>query len=87
MGKITDDTVIPITCWAYCFWEKSIVEWVNENDKSIPKLAVGWYKMSWKEAKSLGWSISNDIRFSSDGRNVFLCPDCTKRWKEENNWK
>jgi len=32
---------------------------------------------TWEQAKWEGWTVTTDIRWSSNGKPVFLCPECS----------
>ena len=32
---------------------------------------------SWAEAERKGWTVTTDIRWSLNGKPVFLCPECS----------
>lgn len=68
-----------ITCFGYHISEASIL---NEDD--IPTMVQIPYTTS-DFAIQNGWTTTDNKKFSYDGKIVWLCPECSKRWQQEKN--
>lgn len=67
--------ILPVVCNGYCLTNPKYID--NNSIISLP------YSTD-DIAKSEGWTISTNRKFSMDGKNpVWLCPDCSKRWQQE----
>lgn len=65
---------IPITCAGYHFAD--FISNIEDIPVKLPYITLD-------EACKSGWKLVNHKFFSPDGKAVWLCPDCVKRWKIE----
>jgi len=53
---------------------------ISNKDEPIPN----YY--SYKQAYDAGWRLTTDRLFSKDGNEVWVCPDCAKKYKWTQLW-